>query len=279
MGAALLGKLDERLSIYHCTDELTGFGTYSSHYLQLEREVIGRSDLLITTSDNLRDTKKLYNPHAYSVPNAADVEHFKQALQPLPEPPDLAAIPHPRFGFIGQFEYRFHTELVYQAALARPGWQFVVIGPVLPGYGEKPPLLKLPNVHAIGPRPNSSLPAYLRALDVCLIPYKLDKLTAGIYPLKLHEYLAAGKPVLATRLPSLEAFEGTIALVDSSEDFVTKGELAIQSAHDPAAIASRVAVAERNSWKNRIETVVQLIDQHLAEKEGQLPGPLKIKTN
>jgi glycosyltransferase involved in cell wall biosynthesis len=273
MGEAVLGKFNEILSIYHCTDELTGFGTYSPNLLELEKEVIRQSDLVITTSETLRQNKMPYNPHIEYVPNAADVDHFSKALQPLPEPVDLAGIAHPRFGFIGQLEYRFDTELVYQVAKARPDWHFVIIGQVQEGYGENPPLLKLPNVHPIGARPSKDLPAYLRALDVCLIPYKLDKLTAAIYPLKLHEYLAAGKPVLATPLPSLKAFQQVIELVNTPEEFIRRGEHALTVAKDEAAMATRLAVAEKNSWHDRIEVTIKLIDQRLAEKAGAVADP------
>jgi len=270
LGEPLLGQLNERLSVYHCTDELSGFGTYSPNLLCLEEKVIARTDLLITTSQTLLDTKREFNSHGYCVPNAADVAHFKQALEPIPEPQDLASIPHPRFGFVGQLEYRFNIEMVYQAALARPDWHFVLIGPVQPGYGENPPLLKLPNVHAIGPRPNKIIPAYLRAMDVCLIPYKLDRLTAGIYPLKLHEYLAAGKPVLAGPLPSLYQFREVVELVNTPQEFLAAGERALANSNDPAQIAMRVGIAEQNSWEERLASIMPLLEERLAQKESQL---------
>lgn len=266
MGAAALGKLNEQLSFYHCTDELGGFGTLSPYLLELEAEVINRSDMLIATSQNLYEAKKAFNSNSFYLPNAADVNHFKQSLAPLPEPPELAVIPSPRFGFVGQIEYRFDTELIYWVAKTRPDWHFVLIGPVQQEYVTNPPLLSLPNVHTLGPRPSAQLPAYLRHLDVTLIPYKLNKLTEGIYPLKLHEYLAAGKPVLATRLPSLLPFDDLISLVDNPEEFIRKGEEALQTAGDAAAIAQRVTIAEANSWDRRIEALLELVTQEIARK-------------
>jgi glycosyltransferase involved in cell wall biosynthesis len=265
LGAATLGHFNEVLTVYQCIDELNGFKGLSSHLLELEKEIIRRSDLLIATSDKLCETKAVYNNRAYTVANAAEVAHFKQALNPLPLPSDLAEIPQPRFGFIGQLEQRFNFEMVYGAALARPDWHFVVIGPVREGYGDVP-LLKLPNVHLLGSKSSKALPAYLRGLDVCLIPYKLDKLTAAIYPLKLHEYLAAGKPVLAGPLPSLYQFQEVIELVNSPEEFIAAGEHALRVANDPALVSARVAVAEKNSWEERVAAINRILAENLAFK-------------
>lgn len=263
---ATLGYFNETLSVYQCVDELNGFKNLSRHLLELEKEIIARSDILITTSEKLRETKSVYNSHAYTIANAADINLFKQALSPLPVPADLATIGHPRFCFVGQLEQRFNYEMVYGAALARPEWNFVLIGPIQPGYGEDPPLLKLPNVHALGPRPNQVLPQYLREMDVCLIPYKLDRLTEAIYPLKLHEYLAAGKPVLAGPLPSLYQFRDVIELVNTADEFVAAGERALLTKDDPKRIAAFVATAEKNSWEERITMLNRILEIHLDDK-------------
>lgn len=269
LAEATLGYFHETLSVYHCIDELAGFKNLSSNLLELEKRTIARSDILITTSEKLHETKSVYNRQAYMLPNAADIPLFKQALAPLPVPAELEKIPHPRFGFVGQLEQRFNFEMVYEAALARPEWHFVIIGPIQPGYGENPPLLKQPNVHTLGPRPSQVLPQYLREMDVCLIPYKLDRLTEAIYPLKLHEYLAAGKPVLAGPLPSLYQFTEVVELVNSPAEFVAGGERALLTKADPAQIAARVAIAEKNSWEERIVTLNYILDSHLSARASE----------
>jgi len=270
LGEASLGHFDECLAVYQCIDELNGFKDLSQNLLELEKEVIARCDLSISTSEQLCETKRAFNPNAYTVTNAADIEHFKRALTPLPTPPELKDIPHPRFGFVGQFEQRFNTEMVYEAALTRPDWHFVFIGPIREGYENSTPLLKLPNVHLLGPRSSQVLPEYLREMDVCLIPYKLDRLTMGIYPLKLHEYLAAGKPVLAGPLPSLRQFSHIIELVNSGPEFLAAAEKALATSQDPEIIAARVAIAEQNGWEDRINSINKIIEANLMAKTSRL---------
>ncbi len=268
LGEAILGKLEERVSVYHCIDELSGFTNLSKNLLDLEQEVVHRCNLVIATSERLSENKKAFNPMVYTVTNAADIEHFKKALDPLPTPIDLAAVPHPRFGFIGQFEQRFDVEMLQAVATARPDWHFVLIGPVREGYAEGNPFLQLPNVHSLGPRPHEQLPAYLRGLDVCLIPYKIDRLTMGIYPMKLHEYLASGKPVLASALPSLSQFSSVITIVNNAQEFLVAGEEALRYLDDPILIADRVSVAEHNDWSQRLLEIKQILLPYLGGRSG-----------
>ena len=172
-----------------------------------------RADLVITTAENLRASRAVLNPHTYHVANAADVAHFGRALDPtLPLPADIAAIPQPRIGVIGVHDERLDVEAIEAIALADPAWQVVLVGPVREGDVDEARLRALPNVHLLGDKPLAELPAYLKALDVALIPYKLNELTRNIFPLKLFEYLAGGVPVVSAALPELAPYAGMVAL-------------------------------------------------------------------
>ncbi|GEM_PF-436960 len=269
-GDAVVGRLGERLSVYHCTDEITGFPGYSPYIGEIEGRLAGNCDLVLTSSEVLRESKATFNAHSYFVPNAADVDLFRQALsQDGTEPEDLIGLPSPRAGFIGQVEYRFDCELLRHVAEALPGWSFILIGPVQEGNHEVDRLRGLPNVHFLGLKRRESLPAYLAHMDVALIPYKINRLTQGIYPLKLHEYLAAGKPVVATPIPSLRASPGFLYLAEDGPSFV-QAILQAKESDNLAARCSRSDSAADHSWAARAGEISQLVARALRKKENDL---------
>ena len=183
-------------------------------------ELTRRADLVITTSDSLRESRVHLNPHTYSVHNAVDVELFQQALVTEgPLPADLAAIPEPRLGVVGVHDYRLDVDAVEALVQGDPGWQVVLIGPLRMGHADVARLHRLPNVHLLGGKPRQQLPSYLRGLKAALIPYKVCELTRNIFPLKLFEYLAAGLPVIAGGLPELERYREVVSLADKVEDY------------------------------------------------------------
>jgi len=258
-GEAIVGRLGEQLSVYHCTDEVSGFPGYSSRVSELEARLASQSDLVITTSEVLRDAKAQYNPRTHFVPNAAEVDLFQSALSwDGPEPEDLRRIPQPRAGFVGQIEYRFDGELLQSVAARMPDWHFVLIGPVQPGNSEVEALRRCPNVHFLGLKARTELPGYLAGLQVGLIPYRINQLTRGIYPLKVHEYLAAGKPVVATPIPSLSGLVDDVLLADDAPAFAAAIRRA--AAEDsPEAVARRSQRAEAENWRARATDISRLM--------------------
>ena len=265
-GDAVVGELGEALSVYHCTDEVTGFPGYSRFIAEVEGRLVSRSDLVIASSEVLRDDKARRNPNSYFVPNAADVELFNQALSwTEPEPADLRSLPRPRVGFIGNIEYRFDAALVRYAAEHLPEWSFVLIGPLQDGYPDVEALRHLPNVRFLGLKARAELPAYLAGLDVTMIPYRMNRLTDGIYPLKVHEYLAAGKPVVATPLPSMRQMADRISLAGDGPTFV---EAIVRAAREdtPQLREWRRQLASRETWAGRIVEISGLVHRALDEK-------------
>jgi ubiquinone/menaquinone biosynthesis C-methylase UbiE/glycosyltransferase involved in cell wall biosynthesis len=266
-GDAVVGQLGEALSVYHCTDEVTGFPGYSHYIAEIEARLASKSDLVIATSEVLRDDKARYNPNSHFVPNAADVELFNQALAwTAPEPADLRSIPRPRAGFIGNIEYRFDAGLVRYAAEHLPEWSFVLIGPLQDGYPELEALRHLPNVRFLGLKARARLPAYLAGLDVTMIPYRLNRLTDSIYPLKVHEYLAAGKPVVATPIPSMRRMVDRVSLASDGPSFA---EALVQAAREdtPQRRDWRQRLAGRETWAARTAEISGLIRRTLDEQD------------
>jgi glycosyltransferase involved in cell wall biosynthesis len=152
-------------------------------------------------------------------------------------------------------------------ALARadPSWHVVLVGPVQPGDVDESRLRAFPNVHLLGGRPVDDLPAYLGALDVGLIPYKLNELTKNIFPLKLYEYLASGLPVVAAALPELESFGDVVRLAAGPAEYPGLVRTALAE-DDPEARRKRASQAAGESWDKRVEEISTLVEEMLARK-------------
>ncbi len=262
----LVEHLDIAAIVYHCVDEHSAFPGFVTPEVvrAYDDSLTARADLVITTAENLRASRAHLNPRTFHVPNAADVDLFRRALDPeLLLPADLESLPGPRIGVIGVHDERLDDDAIAAIAAAYPAWSVVLVGPVRPGDVNEARLRALPNVHFLGDRPLAELPSYLKGLDVALIPYKLNELSRNIFPLKLFEYLAGGVPVVSAALPELAGFAHEILLARSAQEYpaLVAQALAEDSSEKRAA---RVALAERNTWDHRVETISALVEDMLA---------------
>jgi glycosyltransferase involved in cell wall biosynthesis len=252
----LLEALDASLVIYHCSDDFTRQESFPASYADLERDLTRRCDLVITTAEALRRAKAHLHPRVCAVPNGADVAHFA-TTQDASTPPaeELASLRRPVIGYIGTVFEWIDQEMVAAAARARPHWTFVFVGPVAT---EVRRLRALSNVRLLGSRPYADLPRFLKAFDVATVPFVVHPVTLRASPIKFYEYLAAGVPVVATRLPEFEPLGGWATLVTSPGEFVTGIERAMQD--ESAELRHRrMEQARRHSWEARFAAIDQLI--------------------
>lgn len=272
-GANLLGAFQERLAVYHCVDDygaLEQFHPYrrgAAYSPVKDEEYLVRSvDLIIATAERLAERWKRLNPHTYLLPNVADTKLFAQALEPGTEHPSLAAIPEPRLGYVGALDaYKLHFELLAGIARLCPDLNIVCAGPVGIGDATKRAALpQAPNIHYCATLPQRELPAFLRGCTICLIPYHLNDYTASVSPLKLYEYLAAGRPVVATPLPALQGEQtpGLFLADPQPEAFVAQIRRTLALSADERVRIARSA--HFHSWERRVEEVEGILMDHLA---------------
>jgi glycosyltransferase involved in cell wall biosynthesis len=242
--------------VYHCADDYAHVRGFPNSLPELEADLCRQADLVITTSETLCQARRGFNPNTHWVPNGADVAHFSAQPQPAV---DISHVPRPIVGFVGGLSEWVDVGLLGRLATARPDWSFVLVGPV--GI-DVSPIQHLPNVHLLGPRPYASLPSYLAAMDVGLIPFKQDQVTFHADPIKAYEYLAAGLPVVATDLPALRRLGDVVRLADSAARFAEQIQAALVEGRD-ARRAEREAEAARHSWTSRFEMIDALIRESL----------------
>lgn len=254
--------------VYQSTDDIAGLARCGSvgaaALASCEREAAARADLVLASSDVLLERLRDVDPSAELLPNGVDVRTFSSALGGGPLPGDMP--PGPRLLYMGNIEpRRFDVDLVCSLAEHDRSWSVVLLGPVdLPG-SQRARLSAQPNVHVLGAKPRARLGDYLRGADVCLIPYRINALTSAIYPLKLNEYLAAGRPVVATPFtPSLKAFAGLVTVASAATFAEEVGKvLGDPGRMAPRALAARTSAAAGNSWDARVERLARLVEDRL----------------
>ncbi|PST83379.1 glycosyl transferase family 1 [Pedobacter yulinensis] len=258
------------LQVYHAVDPI--IVPYDRrHGLKSERELVATSDLVICTSKALYEQHKRLNPETYFVPNAADFSHSSRAADPaLALHPSLSGINRPIAGYLGNIERRMDFALLQEVARSNADLSFVFAGPV-EGNFIPDSLQQLSNVHFTGAVRYDEIPAVLKGFDVCMIPFAKDEVSSTIFPLKLFEYLGAGKPVVITDFnPDLQQFTHGEARFCSTATEFSDAIRKVLPLREPADVAARQAVAKENTWTRRGEEFSALLETALEKKKRQI---------
>lgn len=252
----IIDSLCPRAVVYDCVDDWEKFSGFHADLVPSEHRLVSRADLVIATSPTLRDRLIRGNSKTFLVPNGVDIERFTEA--PHVEQADLASIPHPRVGFVGNIAEWVDMKMVYKLARRRPEWQFVMIGP----WQRPESPLSLQNLHLLGERHYQVIPSYLTGFDACFIPFEESELTRAVDPLKLYEYLAAGQPTVSTPLPSVAEDLATLVYWASGAEAMADALNRALAEPLDQAMARRNAAA-KHSWSARAQSIVDLLNQHL----------------
>jgi glycosyltransferase involved in cell wall biosynthesis len=266
--AEYLSAFNRRLLIYDCVDrypQLEYYAARGAHVVDLDETLTREADVVLCTSQLLYNEKRAINPRSYMVGNAADVDLFAQARQAMSIPAELRGVSKPIIGFHGSLDtYRIDYMLLLELAQARRDWSLVLIGPQKPS-PELAALAQQPNVVLPGPKPLTDLPAYVAQYDVGILPYRMTDYVRGLSPLKVYEYLAAGKPVVSVPVPHMTRFD-VVRIADTCDAFIKQIEGALAE-KDAAALARRVAVAEAHSWDAKLQRVLELVPELINEQD------------
>ncbi|MDB5022000.1 MAG: glycosyltransferase [Pedobacter sp.] len=259
--------LSPALSIYHCVDPLILWHD-RKHGVISEKLLVKESDLVICTSRQLFEEKRRLNPATYFIPNAADLSHSSKAMDPsLVIHNKLRSIPKPIVGYFGNIERRIDYKLLSDVIKANTEMSFVFAGPVQESYVPEE-FYTLQNVHFIGRIPYEDMPAVIKGFDVAIIPFKKDEVSNTIFPLKLFEYLGAGKPVVATdfNLDLKEFTMDEVQYCSSADDFSAAIGWSMDNDTEESR-QRRIAIAAENSWDKRLSQFKLLIEQSFNENE------------
>jgi teichuronic acid biosynthesis glycosyltransferase TuaH len=256
-------KIKPTLTVYQCVDPM--IVPYDmKHGIKSEDQLVKQSDLVICTSKALFNQKKLQNKNTYFVPNASEVAHFSTALEDdLPVHEKLKDIPGPIVGYLGTIERRIDYDLVTRVATDNPHKSFVFAGPIWHDQLPKT-FIDLPNVYILGPIPYDEIPQLVKGYDVAIIPFKKDEVSKTIFPLKLFEYLGAGRPVVVTDFnPDLKDYTADVVSYAANANEFTAAINDALATNSSEKVAKRVAVAKLNTWEKRTADIGDIISSHL----------------
>lgn len=255
--------LNPVLSAYYSRDNLMGVNYWRRHGLQLEPELIAKSDLCLANSEYLRAYCGKYNPDSYYVGQGCDFTSFNEA--PRAVPGEMQGIPKPIIGYVGAlWTTRLDLPLLESIADKRKDWSFVFVGPEDEHF-QRSRLHHMSNVHFSGAKKPEMLATYISAFDVCMNPQYVNPITIGNYPRKIDEYLAMGKPTIATLTESMLYFKDYVALANNEQEYIDGIERLL--ATDGAGLQrDRRTFALSHSWENSVELMAQAFAKVAVQK-------------
>jgi glycosyltransferase involved in cell wall biosynthesis len=248
------------LVVYDCMDELSAFRYAPASLKEKEKELLQRSDIVFTGGYSLYQAKKNEHLNIHLFPSSIDSRHFHLARTLIADMPDQEDIGFPRIGFFGVIDERMDIELLNGLALKKPDWQFVLIGPVVkidPGI-----LPRHSNIHYLGQKTYAELPRYIAHWDVAMMPFAINESTRYISPTKTPEYLAAGKPVVSTRVHDVVYGYGETDFVffgSTPDEFVRGIERALAIDDKMQWLKAVDELLSKNSWDITCDKMLQLI--------------------
>jgi glycosyltransferase involved in cell wall biosynthesis len=258
----LLNKVNFQTVYYDCVDDHASFSGFIKPKLvhQLEKELVELADVCFATAQKLFDDRLDWNTNFHLIPNGAEFEHFsKVQAEKMLIPWDIEEAEKPVIGFIGGISDWIDLKLIEDTAHELPSYSFVMIGPIDTNISS---LKSLKNVYFLGPKPYENLPNYIQSFDVCLIPFKINELTKSVNPIKMYEYLSAGKPVISTPLPEVLQYKDVVEIAETKEEMVRE-ILKATKKREPEIEYEKVKIRQKigreNSWDARWEMVSALL--------------------
>lgn len=243
-------------TVYYARDDWTKHPRLRSRwplYEEAYRRLRRRGIPVVAVSSELLDRLGPTGP-AEVLPNGIDEAEWRH----LPEPPAwVEDLPRPIFVYVGMLDGRVDPLALNAVRRRFPEGSLVLAGPLLPGH-QLDGLLAQKNVYCRHLPDRASITGLVSSADVCLLPHHRTPLTESMNPLKLYEYLAAGRPVAATDLAGFRDLHPKITLSDEGEAFADAAEAALLDG--PMDEIARLAFIDKNRWSRRHERLRTLLD-------------------
>ena len=246
-------KIHNTKLVYDLMDLYSGFPEAREELVEAEEQLVSKSDIVLTTADNLYEYAKGLNKNVHMIKNGCDFQYFSNPIKNglLEELSDK-----PIVGYFGAINSWFDVESLEYVVKKNMDKYFVFIGSINTNSVRR--LYKYKNVFLLGEIGYEDLGGYLSYFDVCLIPFILNDLIKNTNPVKFYEYISSGKPVVSVRLPELEEYSEICYLYNTKEEFNDCIERALNE--DSSIQEKRIEIAKKNSWDSRVEDIIKLIN-------------------
>ncbi|MDE3145012.1 MAG: glycosyltransferase, partial [Bacteroidota bacterium] len=250
--------LKPEVSIYYSRDYMLAVDYWKLHGEKLEPELIAKSDVCVANSTYLANYCKKYNPNSFYVGQGCELDTFME-IKNKNRPQDILSISNPIIGYVGALQsLRLDLNVIAHIAETNPAWNVVLVGPEDDEF-KKSNLHQIKNVYFIGSKDPVELPSYINAFDVCINPQIVSQVTIGNYPRKIDEYLAVGKPVVATKTEAMSIFIEHTYLAENKEEYVSLIKKALNDDSDMLR-EERKKFASSHSWENSVNEIYKAIE-------------------
>ena len=260
----LAGQLGEKLTVFYCIDDYSKLPDVDEAAVQgMDDQLTASADIVFTSNRTLLDTHRRHNANVHLSPHGVDFEMFALASSPESRIPELAnGLRRPVIGCWGVLDSRMDLGLLQYIAVARPGWTILLIGRVAFDVSAVASLSRHANVVLVGTQPYSDLPGWAKVMDVCILPYAQSEWTESSSPLKVREYLAAGRPIVATPFPESQMFQSLLQIAADGPGFVRAIEEALAT-DTPELVALRQHAVRLNTWESVVDNLLEIIEAEL----------------
>ncbi len=248
------GQVEARAVIYECVDQAPDPG------------LLARADGVVTAAHEWQELAQAGNAHCLFAPNGTEVRHFARThSKRIAVPNDINFVPRPVLGYFGSIDARLDYALIDALAAADPDWSVVMVGPV---QGVSPEHLpRRANIFWIGKRPYGEMPDYAFGFQVCIAPFTVNDATRHQRPVKINEYVMAGRPAVCTDLPEIRRdFGERVAVAASTEEFIAACHRALDEPQRGHVEQGRRQMSG-TSWKRTAAAIEQHIDAALKRKD------------
>jgi len=250
--------LKPAVSVYYSRDNMVAVEYWKYHGRRLEPLLIAKSDVCVANSSYLANYCKKYNPNSYYVGQGCDLNMFTGFNNAF-IPEDLSRIKGPVIGYVGALQsIRLDIELLEHIAQTQPEWQLVLVGPEDREFTASK-LHEYPNVHFLGSKTPDLLPAYIAGFDVCINPQVINEVTIGNYPRKIDEYLAMGKPTVASHTEAMSVFSEFVYLAKDKNEYVPIITKALEE-NTSELQQARIDFASGHTWENNAKAIYAAIN-------------------
>ena len=248
-----VGSCGEKKLVYYCVDDYSEWPGMDKKMVQeMELSLIHKADVLIATSQALIERIERYGRKGHLLTHGVDVDFFGNMPNKIHK--KLVNIPKPRVGYFGLFDERSNKNLLLDVARQMPDVSFVITGNVETKINQ---LEKEDNIHFTGSVPYKELPDIAKGYDICMLPYKINKLTDAIQPLKIKEYLSTGKPVISTPITESLALKDYIDIADATDAWVRLIRFKLHN-FTPGQSKKVVQFLENEKWEEKSNQFLQL---------------------
>lgn len=256
-GLYLKDFLKPQFFVYYIRDFLLSQKYFVRHGSKAEPLMIQKADLVAANSKYLAGYASRYNSNTADIGQGCDVEDFLNPLSGTPS--GFTGIKHPIIGYCGALtSTRLDIDTIRFIAVQRPDWNIVLVGPEDDRF-KASGLHQLPNIFFLGSKQAKELPQYIHSFDVCINPQLLNQMTIGNYPRKIDEYLAAGKPVVATKTEAMEMFSDQVYLCNNKEEYIHKIREALDEPLKETRKETRREMAKSHTWAASVNELYRSI--------------------